>query len=606
MPKCKTGIPQSAASAFHLGENCRSYEYLGAHRVGNTYVFRVWAPHADAVFLCGDFNGWDPESLPMKRVTGGGVWERSIPQTKSTVGSLYKYRIVSGEREFYKADPYGFSMQRPPDTASVVCEIDGYRWRDESWLEYRKSRFTRETATEQAINVYEVHLGSWMRDKNWDSLSYSNLARELAPYLKQMGYTHVQIMPVCEYPYDGSWGYQICGFFAPTARYGSPQDLMRFVDSMHEAGIGVLLDWIPAYFPRDEHGLFEFDGEPLYECARDDCGDDTYGMCLFDVSRAEVRSFLLSNAVYWIEKFHFDGLHVSASEAISKLCANGEDGAETFLCVLNDCLESAYPDAMTVSDGADGLGFTLAWNREWASDTLLYVAKDPLWRKFEHGKIADRQPLYHSGRGVLALSHNEVVHGKRSLLERMPGVYRQRFSNMRVLLTYQMTFPGKKLAFMGGELGQCCEWDSEGQVEWLLGEYELHAQLQEFCAELGQFYLENSPLWELDGKEGGFSWIDAEDADRSLYSYRRTDAAGRELIILLNFTPVERTEYLLRVPAEGVYEEVFSTDWKRFGGAEEDPQGAYQAEFENADENRYAIKINVPPLSARIFSRRTR
>ena len=596
MPTCKAEAQKSVARDFHLGTALRAYEYLGVHREGAHYTFRVWAPRADAVFLCGDFNGWDPVSLPMERVTEEGVWERRVARNATIDGSFYKYRVVRGERAFYKADPYGFSMQRPPDTASIVCSIEGYPWRDAGWLSYRASRFTRERATEQAINVYEVHLGSWMRNANWESLSYVDLARELAPYLKQMGYTHVQIMPICEYPYDGSWGYQISGFFAPTARSGAPQDLMRFVDAMHEAGIGVLLDWIPAYLPRDEHGLVAFDGEPLYECAQEDCREQ--GMCWFDGSRPEVRSFLLSNAIYWIEKFHFDGIHVSASEAIAqRRDANGE--VESFLGTLNECLCREHPDVMTVSDGADGLGFTLAWNREWAGNALEYVAKDPLWRKFEHGRIADRSPLFCGGRGVLSLSHNEVVHGRRSLLERMPGVYRQRFSNLRVLMTYQMTFPGKKLTFMGTELGQICEWDSEGQVEWLLGEYELHAQLQAFSAELGQLYLENSPLWELDSKEGGFAWIDASDADRSIYSYRRVDAAGRELLILLNFTPVERTDYALGVPAKGGYEEVFCTDWRRFGGSQENERAVFQSETDA--QGREAIRISLPPLSARIL-----
>ncbi len=613
---------------FHQGSSERAYDYLGAHRAGGQTVFRVWAPNADAVSVCGDFNAWTPDSHPMKRVTQGGIWELALPVELIPEGTLYKYCIQNGEQQLFKADPYGFSMQKPPETATVFRDIEGYRWRDGGWMKYRSTRFVRERLMEQPINIYEVHLGSWRLHEDSTPLSYAELAVELASYVKQMGYTHIELMPVSEYPFDGSWGYQVCGYYAPTSRFGDPKDFMAFVDSMHEAGIGVILDWVPAHFPKDAHGLYEFDGQPLYEYqGADRMEHKSWGTRCFDVGREEVQSFLISNAVFWLEKYHIDGLRVDAVASMLYLDYDRRPGewipniygenknleAIAFFRKLNSCLAEKYPDVMTIAEEStawanvtgfenNGLGFSLKWNMGWMNDTLSYAQEDPLWRCDHHNQMTFSIAYAFSERFVLPISHDEVVHGKKSFLDRMPGDYDMKFAGARVFMAYMMTHPGKKLMFMSSELGQFREWDYAGQVEWFLLDYEKHAKLQYYNAKLNRFYLEHPELWQRDQYwMDGFEWIDADNREQSILSYRRKDAKGNELIVLLNLLPQKREDYLVAVPYAGIYEEVFNSDAEEFGGEGNLNPGQHRTEPCLIRNYGRAIRITVPPMSATVF-----
>ena len=610
---------------FHQGTSVRAFDYLGAHREGDAVVFRVWAPNADYVAVVGDFNGWNAGAAPMDRVTERGVWEARIGGIED--GQKYKYFIRNGCREMQKADPYGFWMEKPPLTASVVYDIEGYEWRDAGWMRYRKGKFTREAVMRRPINIYEVHAGSWRRHKDGSYFSYTELAAELVTYVKQMGYTHVELMPLSEYPFDGSWGYQVCGYYAPTSRYGTPQELMAFVDTMHEAGIGVILDWVPAHFPKDAHGLYEFDGQPLYEYQGVDRMEHaTWGTRCFDVGREEVQSFLISNAVYWVEKYHVDGLRVDAVASMLYLDYDRRPGewvpnrygdnknleAIAFFQKLNGFLARDYPDVMTIAEESTawanlthfdngGLGFSLKWNMGWMNDTLDYIKEDPLWRKYHHNKINFSITYAFGEQYVLPISHDEVVHGKLSLLDRSPGEYTQKFAGTRTFLTYMMTHPGKKLLFMGCEYGPFREWDFSDELEWFLLNYDMHAAMQLFTADLNHFYLSQPPLWEKDGNWDGFKWIDADNCEQSIFSYRRIDESGKELIVLLNFTPVGYNDFLLAVPDKGIYEEVFNSDDRRYGGKGILNEGRFRTEPCMLRGYGDAIRIKVPPMSGVIF-----
>ncbi len=618
-------LPDAAPYYFHQGSTVRAFDYLGAHREGEDVVFRVWAPNAEYVSVIGDFNGWDAGKAPMTRVTERGVWEARLCGVNE--GQKYKYFIRNGCRELHKADPYGFRMETPPDTASVVCDIEGYTWRDAGWMKYRRGRFTREELMRQPINIYEVHAGAWRRHEDGSYFSYTELAAELVTYVKQMGYTHVELMPLSEFPFDGSWGYQVCGYYAPTSRFGTPQDLMRFVDTMHEAGIGVILDWVPAHFPKDAHGLYEFDGQPLYEYQGPDRMEHpSWGTRCFDVGREEVQSFLISNAVYWVEKYHVDGLRVDAVASMLYLDYDrrpnewvpNEHGdnknleAIAFFKKLNGYFAGKYPDVMMIAEESTawanlthfengGLGFSLKWNMGWMNDALDYLKEDPLWRKYHHNKINFSITYAFGEQYVLPISHDEVVHGKLSLLDRSPGAYEQKFAGTRAFLTYMMTHPGKKLLFMGCELGQFREWDYADQLEWFLLDYPQHAAMQLFVADLNHFYLSHSPLWEKDGNWDGFRWIDADNCDQSIFSYRRIDERGKELIVLINFTPVSYDDFLLAVPDRGLYEEVFNSDAKEFGGTGMKNEGRFRTEPCLLRGYGDAIRIKVPPLCGLIF-----
>ena len=612
---------------FHEGTNYQTYEYLGAHPTEDGYVFRVWAPGADAVFVTGGFNGWS-EDDPMTRIDPAGVWEGHVETARFQTGYGYKYKLHTPHGERWKADPYAFFAEHHPDTASRAWDIRNYPWTDETWLAARKNKFTREAVQRQPMNVYELHPGSWKRHGDGRLLSYRELASELAPYLVQMGYTHVELMPVMEHPFDGSWGYQLIGYYAPTSRFGTPTDFMAFVDHMHGAGIGVILDWVPAHFPKDEAGLFEFDGAPLYEYqGADRMEHRSWGTRCFDVGRQEVQSFLISNAVFWAKVYHVDGLRVDAVASMLYLDYDRQPGewipnvhgdnrcleAVAFFQKFNSAMVNLCPDVMTIAEESTawpdvttfdrgGLGFTLKWNMGWMNDTLSYAASDPLFRRGIHDKVTFPMMYAYAERFVLPISHDEVVHGKRSFLDKMPGSYEEKFSGARQFLLYQMTQPGKKLTFMGSEIGQFREWDYAGQIEWFLLDYEMHARLQLYTARLNHLYLATPALWDQDDGWQGFSWIDADDRDRSVLSYRRIARDGSAVLVLLNFTPVDHPGFTLGVPEPGEYEEFFTSDSVCYGGSGVENGVVTAAPGQWGPFAQY-LTLHLPPYGASLWRR---
>ncbi len=616
-----------ASYLFHQGTNYTAYDYLGLHIEATAVVFRVWAPNAESIFLVGDFNGWQNEH-PMTKITEGGVWEIQLPKEIVSEGDCYKYKIISSGREILKSDPYGVSSELPPDTASVVASIDGYTWRDQGWLEYRKSKQGKMAS--EPMNVYEIHLGSWKRHEDGSYYSYAEIASELAPYVKQMGYTHVELLPVMEHPFDGSWGYQVCSYFAPTSRFGAPKDFMAFVDSMHEAGIGVILDWVPAHFPKDEHGLYEFDGRPLYEYQGYDRMEHAgWGTRRFDVGRNEVECFLVSNADFWLRKYHVDGLRVDAVASMLYLDYDKKPGewvpnvygdhrcleAIAFFQKLNSYIKQEFPDVLMIAEEStawanitsfenDGLGFDMKWNMGWMNDTLSYAELDPIYRKYHHEKLTFSLTYAFGEKYLLPISHDEVVHGKKSLLDKMSGDYWQKFASTRAFLGYMMTHPGKKLLFMGSEIGQFKEWDHNGQVEWFLLDYEAHAKLQYYTAELNHLYLKTPALWQIDDSWAGYQWIDADNRSQSIISFRRIDKKGREVIVLINFTPVAREDFLLGVPSAGVYEEIFNSDREEFGGSGVINLGELPSTGKPWNYSEDSVKLRIPPLGILILQRK--
>ncbi len=610
---------------FQNGTSDTSYEYLGVHREDTDYVFRVWAPRADTVYVVGDFNGWSEEHRMM--LIDGGIWECAISAENICEGDLYKYKIESGGRVFLKADPYAFCTEQPPNTASVVCDLAGYGWRDDGWLSYRRKK--SKSFYSEPMNIYEIHSTSWKRHEDGTLYSWSELATELGTYVKQMGYTHIELMPIAEHPFECSWGYQTCSYFAPTSRLGSPHDFMRFVDSMHEAGIGVLMDWVPAHFPKEDYALVEFDGQPLYEYEKESRRENLrWGTRYFDLGKKEVISFLISNALFWLRVYHIDGLRVDAVSSMIYLDYDRTSGEWTpnvhgdnraleginFCQKLNACVKKHFPDVLmvakesttwksvTMNDG-EALGFDMKWNMGWTNDTLSYASLDPVFRKYEHEKITFPSTYAFSERYVLPVSHDEVTHGKRSFLDRAVGDYDQKFASARLFFGYQMTFPGKKLLFMGAEIGQFKEWEHMSSVEWFLLDYDAHAKLQYYVAELNHLYLESPPLWQKDGTCDGFAWIDANDRDHSVISYRRIAQDNKELIIVLNFTPVMREGYRIGVCEKGSYKTIFNSDEERFGGRGTVKKTVYSSENLNQGNCSESIRLDIPPLSIVILSR---
>ncbi len=607
---------------FHEGTNYRAWEYLGLHRTEGGFVARVWAPNAHLVFLVGDFNAWQ-ETHPMVRVSAKGVFECVFESCDFAEGSLYKFKIYHRNGVSFKADPYARGSEEAPETASVYREVDGFAWTDTGWLAYRAKKM-RGNAYAQPINIYEMHVGSWRRGVDGKPLRFPELAEELAPYLKQMGYTHVELMPVMEHPFDGSWGYQVTGYFAPCARYGTPYELMDFVDKMHGAGIGVILDWVPAHFPKDAHGLYEFDGTPLYEYQGSDRIEHRgWGTRCFDVGREEVQCFLISNALYWAQVYHADGLRVDAVASMLYLDydrlphewvpnVHGDNRnleAIAFFGKLNAAMRERCPDVLVIAEESTawgnltstengGLGFSLKWNMGWMNDTLSYAALDPIYRKYHHTCMNFSLTYAFGERYVLPISHDEVVHGKRSLIERMPGDYAQKFAGVRAFLAYMMTHPGKKLLFMGCEIGQFREWDHAGEIEWFLLGYDKHAALQHYVAALNHFYLQNPPLYERDHDWSGFQWIDADNAEDSVLSYRRIDARGREIVVILNFTPVRRESFRVGVPVHGEWSEVFNSDATEYGGEGIRNEGMLKSEKIAWRHLPQSVVLTLPPMSA--------
>ena len=610
---------------FHQGTNYRAYDYLGAHRAQDGFVFRVWAPHATEAFVVGDFNAWG-ESHPMTRISDGGVFEGFVPSREFGEGSLYKFKLKTPHGDRFKADPYGTAMQKPPETATVYRDIEGYAWRDAAWLAYRK-RESGKPLVSRPLNIYEVHLGSWRKREDGTYLSYKEIAPALASYVKQMGYTHVELLPVMEHPFDGSWGYQVSGYFAPTSRFGTPHDFMAFVDTMHEAGVGVILDWVPAHFPKDAHGLFEFDGEPLYEYQGADRMEHRgWGTRCFDLGREEVQSFLVSSADHFARVYHVDGIRVDAVASMLYLDYDRAPGewvpnvygdnrsleAISFFKKLNGHMKGAHPDVLMIAEESTafgnlttfengGLGFDLKWNMGWMNDTLSYIQRDPLWRKYEHNKLTFSLTYAFSEQYLLPISHDEVVHGKLTLLDRNPGTYEEKFAGARATLVFMMTHPGKKLLFMGCELGQFCEWDEKKELEWFLLDYPMHAAFQRFVAALNHFYLATPALFEQDGGFEGFQWIDPDNSDQSVISYRRIDKRGREVVVLINFTPVRRDLFRVGLPARGVWREALNSDAAEFGGG-----GAVNGDVRTEDIAMHGMPqsttLTLPPLGAVILT----
>ena len=586
---------------FCQGTNFRSYEWLGCHFEktddGFEYTFRVWAPKAEKVFVAGDFNSWD-ESLPMEKDAESGVWTATLISAKALEGNRYKYKVVSKTRTAMKADPYATYSETLAKTASIIHTVKA-KWSDSKWLSARGKAFEGKHFYSAPMNIYEMHLGSWKtRDgkSNVDGehyLNYREIADELVPYALDMGYTHVELMPITEHPFDGSWGYQVGGYYAPTSRFGTPEDFIYFVNKLHKAGIGVILDWVPAHFPKDEHGLFEFDGYPLYEYqGKDRMEHKSWGTRCFDVGRPEVQSFLISNALFWMRNYHIDGLRIDAVASMLYLDydrAPGEwipnvDGgnhnyeAMAFFKKLNTAVFAEFPYALMiaeestawpmvtkpVSDG--GLGFNFKWNMGWANDMFEYISTDPFFRKYVHNKLTFPLMYAFSENYILPVSHDEVVHGKKSLLDKMFGGYDDKFACMRAFLMYMMTLPGKKLMFMGCEYAPFREWDYENQLEWFMLDYPRHSQMKDYVRSLNHFYLEHSPLWEIDDGWDGFEWIDPDRCEDNTLSYIRKSAGGEELIVLLNFAPCRREGYKLRVKSKGSYVTLVNSDEAKYGG----------------------------------------
>ena len=614
---------------FHQGTNYKAYDYLGAHREGDQVVFRTWAPNADAVFLVGDFNGWT-DNAPMNRISDNGLWEVCLDGSTFGDYSVYKYKIVNGEKEFYKADPYAFHTETPPDTASKFYDIEGYEWQDGGWMKQRAQKAGGFYS--EPMNIYELHLLSWKKKEDGYPLTYRELALELPAYVKQMGYTHVEMMPVAEHPFDGSWGYQVCGYYAPTSRLGTPKDFMHLIDSLHCAGIGVILDWVPAHFPKDAHGLYEFDGTPTYEYQGWDKNEHkSWGTRKFDVGRNEVECFLISNADFWLRKYHVDGLRVDAVASMLYLDYDKKPGewfpnsrgdnkcleAIAFFRMLNSYINREFPDALMIAeestawqnvtkmDDGDGLGFNLKWNMGWMNDTLTYAQMDPYFRQHNHSKITFSMMYAYSERYVLPISHDEVVHGKKSFLDKMPGTYEQKFAGARAFMAYVIGHPGKKLTFMGNEIGQFTEWNEKSQCEWFLLDYDMHAKYQSFVSELNHLYLQYPELWEQDDSWEGFRWIDVDNASESVLSFARIAANGDELIFVLNLTPVMRDRYNLGVTQKGVYREILNSDEERFGGTgiTNGKVDSFECDGYRQHGQENAIEIKLPPLSAVVLKK---
>ena len=613
---------QSLLASFSQGTCHEAYHLLGCHRQEGGYCFRVWAPHAQAVFLTADFNYWNPEELPLEQL-GGGVWGCFTP--RAYPGCRYKYYIVRADGSgVYKSDPYGVRMTALPDTDSVVPEPDCFAWTDGAW----RKRCRERKILESPVNIYEMHLGSWRRKEDGSVYGYRELADILPKYLVEMGYTHVEFLPLAEHPFGPSWGYQVTGFYAPTARYGSPEELRYLVNALHRAGIGVILDWVPAHFPKDENGLYEFDGSCLYEkCDARMNEHRTWGTRVFDYGKPEVRSFLVSNAVYWLREFHFDGLRVDAVSSMLYLDYNRPDyvpnhlgGREDLeaiglLQAVNRAAFRVRPDALVIAEESTafahvtkpdydgGLGFLFKWNMGWMNDTLRYMSLDPVYRQYEHQKLTFSMTYAGSENFILPLSHDEVVHGKCSLIGKMPGEYDQKFANLRGLLAYQMAHPGKKLTFMGTEIAQFSEWDCSRALDWELLGYERHRQMQGFVRALNRFYRSHSQLWQDERSWDGFQWIEPDASGENILAFRRLDKRRRELLVVCNFCPVGWENRRLGVPRRGRYCPVFSTDDVSFGGsgaalgtpeAEKQPYGPY----------RFSARFQIPPMSVTFYARR--
>ena len=617
---------------FHLlneGKHWQSYRKLGAHlRTVNGVRgvnFAVWAPNATSVSIVGDFNRWDDRRHPMRKHIPSGFWELFVPELED--GTLYKYRVKNGPFVAEKCDPYGFGAEVPPRTASKVVDLDTYRWNDEAWLASR----AKHNALDAPMSFYEVHLGSWRRPGDNPSrwLSYRELADQLVDYVVEMGYTHVELLPVNEHPFSGSWGYQAVGYYAPTSRYGSPADFMYFVDRCHQAGVGVVLDWVPAHFPKDGHGLAYFDGTHLYEHQDPRKGEHRdWGTLIFNYGRHEVRNFLVSNALFWMDKYHIDGLRVDAVASMIYLdysreagdwepnCFGGRENLEAldFLRELNVQTHAQHPGTLTIAEESTawpnvsrptyvgGLGFSLKWNMGWMNDTRSYMRHEPIHRKYHHDGLTFSLIYAFTENFVLPLSHDEVVHGKGSLLDQVPGDLWQKFANLRLLYGYMWTHPGKKLLFMGGEFGQWTEWNYDTSLQWHLLQWESHQGLKRYCADLNKLLRSRPALYEQDFDPHGFEWIDCHNWEESVLAYLRKGKNPRDVLLAVcNFTPVPRAGHRLGVSQPGFYREVLNSDSAYYGGSNVGNGAGARAEPIPWHGRPYSIEVVLPPLAVVVF-----
>ena len=618
---------------FAEGKLYDIYEKFGAHPmtidgVKGTY-FAVWAPHARRVSVVGDFNMWDGALNPMQMMQTSGIYELFIPDV--VPGAVYKYQILTREGEIlYKADPYGNQCQVRPDNANVVADLVGYKWKDTDWIENRKHQ-TRETELKKPMAIYECHLGSWKKkieDSDFGFYTYRELAKMLCDYVKKMGYTHVELMGIAEYPFDGSWGYQVTNYYAPTSRYGSPGDFMYFVDHMHANGIGVILDWVPAHFPRDAHGLGRFDGMPLYEHPDPRRGEHPdWGTYIFDFGRNEVSNFLTANALFWVEKFHVDALRVDAVASMLYLDYGKQDGqwlpnkdggnenydAIELLRKINTVMEERNPGAFLIAEESTawagvtapasmkGLGFLYKWNMGWMNDFLEYMKMDPYFRSFNHNRLTFSLSYTYAENYVLVISHDEVVHLKCSMLNKMPGFEVDKFANLRTAYGFMYGHPGKKLLFMGQEFGQLREWSEARSLDWFLLEQPLHKKMQKWVADLNHMYTTYDACYYNDNDQMGFEWTKVDDANTSIIAFvRRGKTAKDQLLFVCNFVPVERKDYWIGVPCLTEYEEIINSDAKIYGGSGT-KNGKVKAFEEKCDRMPYAISIDIAPLSMMVF-----
>lgn len=615
---------------FHEGKDIFAYKYFGCHFAELNGVFgatfRVWAPNAVSVSVVGNFNNWDRNchimSNPLDDAT---VWELFIPGLCEY--DIYKYSIETCVGTIIlKSDPFAFHSETRPDTASKIYNLDGFEWDDEPWIAHKE----KTSVFSNPVNIYEVHLGSWKRHPDGNFYSYKDLARELIPYVKKMGYTHIELMPVAEHPFDGSWGYQVTGYYAITSRYGTPKDFMHFVNECHKCGIGVIVDWVPAHFPKDAHGLYEFDGSCVYEYSdplKREHPD--WGTRIFDFGKNEVSNFLISSAVFMCEYFHIDGIRVDAVASMLYL-DYGKNGGEwrpniygghenleavEFFKRLNTTVCEAFPGTMMIAEESTawplvtkpphdgGLGFHFKWNMGWMNDTLRYFSTDPIFRKHNHDTLTFSLVYAFSENYILPFSHDEVVHGKCSLMNKQPGEYEQKFAGLRAMLGYTIAHPGKKLSFMGNEFGQFVEWSEARQLDWNLLEFDMHRKLHSYVRDLNKIYLKYSELWEIEDDWKGFEWVSAEDRDNNVIAFKRRNKKGNELLAVFNFSPIRRDAYKLGVYHPGCYKVVFNSDAHKYGGSGVAFPPYIKAASEEINGLEFSLELTLPPMSA-IFIRR--
>ena len=612
---------RSPLRLFSDGDAVRAYDFLGAHFINldgrNGVIFRVWAPNAVTVSIVGDFNNWNQQANYMYKI-GGGVWELFIDNLSEF--AVYKFCIETVDHtKVLKSDPFAFHCQTRPDNSSMVFNTNQYVWHDSYWMENRAST----SSQDKPMNIYEIHAGSWKKYPDGNYFNYQKMADELIPYLKEMNYTHVQLMPLMEYPYDPSWGYQTTGYFAATTRYGTPCDLMALIDRCHMEGIGVIMEIVPSNFPKDDYGLYKFDGTCLYEDNNPKKGQrDSWGTCLFNFQRYEVISFLISAVMFWFDKYHVDGMRIGAVSSMLYLDYGKKDGewvpnrfggkenleAIDFIKRLNKAVHMYHPSALTFAEEntswpkltlpieEGGLGFDYKWNMGWMNDTLHYMSLDPLWRPFNHDNLTFSFFYAFSERFILPISHDEVAHGKGSLISKMPGDYDSKFAGVRTFITYMYAHPGKKLVFMGSEIGQFDEWDSDSGIQWDLLKFEKHNQLHTFFKKINKFYLEHKPLYELDTTPKGFEWIHRNDYTQSVIAFRRTDSDGNEIIAVCNFQPTVHENYMIGVPHFGEYEEIFNSDSAEFGGTGVSNTGTLTTVPMKIHGYKQGLSLTLPPL----------